>query len=182
MTGPASDVVVLETEELSEEQRTALIDVCVAAHQDEEFKNLFSYIPAGARHFLGFRGSELVSHAMVTTRWLGTAGGGVLTTAFVDAVSTRPDVQGLGQASAVMRRLAEGIAEYDIGCLQTDLPDFYARLGWELWRGALAGRDADGLIPTPGQRGVMVLRLARTPPLDLDGPLNIEVQPNRIWG
>jgi aminoglycoside 2'-N-acetyltransferase I len=80
-----------------------------------------------------------------------------------------------------MRRLAAEIPGYEIGCLQTDIPGFYERLGWELWRGPLAGRGDDGLIPTPEQRGVMVLPLPSGPPLDLDSLLTIEVQPERIW-
>jgi aminoglycoside 2'-N-acetyltransferase I len=65
--------------------------------------------------------------------------------------------------------------------LQTDRVGFYERLGWELWQGPLAGRGEDGLIPTPDQQGVMVLRLPRTPPLRLDTRLTIEPQPERIW-
>ena len=81
-----------------------------------------------------------------------------------------------------MQRLAETIVDYEIGCLQTDdRTSFYAHLGWEEWRGSLAGRSDDGLIPTPDQRGVMVLRLPITPPLDLDSMLTIERQPERIW-
>ena len=80
-----------------------------------------------------------------------------------------------------MRRLAAEIGDYEIACLQTDLPAFYERLGWEVWRGPLAGRGEQGLIPTPDQRGVMVFRLPQTPPLDLEGQLTIERQPNRIW-
>ena len=80
-----------------------------------------------------------------------------------------------------MRRLAAEIGDYEIGCLQTDLVGFYERIGWEFWRGPLAGRTEQGLIPTPEQRGVMVLRLPQTPPLDLDAGLSIEVQPDRIW-
>ena len=67
-----------------------------------------------------------------------------------------------------MRRLAAEINDYEIACLQTDIPGFYARLGWEEWRGPLGGRGDDGLIPTPDQRGVMIHRLPRTPTLDLD--------------
>jgi aminoglycoside 2'-N-acetyltransferase I len=81
-----------------------------------------------------------------------------------------------------MRRLAAEIGDYELGCLQTDGPAFYARLGWELWRGPLGGRTGDGgIVPTPEQRGVMVLRTDRTPELDLDAPLTIEQQPDRIW-
>jgi GNAT superfamily N-acetyltransferase len=179
---PDTCVEMRRSDELSDAERAGVIEVCVAAHQSEEFRKLFTYFSGGDRHFLGYRGPELASHAVVSTRWLQPAGSPVLRTAYVDAVSTRPDMQRLGCGSAVMRRLAASIDDYDIGCLQTDLRGFYEPLGWELWRGPLAGRDGDRLIPTPEQRGVMVLRLARTSPaLDLDGPLSIEVQPERIW-
>jgi hypothetical protein len=45
----------------------------------------------------------------------------------------------------------------------------------------LGGRGDEGLIPTLDQRGVMIHRLPRTPALDLDARLTIEVQPTRIW-
>jgi aminoglycoside 2'-N-acetyltransferase I len=175
-------VMTLTTEELTAAQRSAVIDVCIAAHDNEDFANLFIvYIKSGGRHFLGYRGSELVSHAVVTTRWAQPEDQRVLKTAYVDAVSTLPRYQGRGHASAVMARLAAEIDDYEIACLQTDRPGFYDRLGWEVWRGSLAGRSEDGLRPTPEQRGVMVLRLPQTPPLDIDTQLTIECQPHRIW-
>jgi GNAT superfamily N-acetyltransferase len=174
-------VVVSATEDLTAAQRSAVIAVCVAAHESDDFNNLFTYIDAGGRHFLGYRGSDLASHAVVTTRWLQPDGQPLLKTAFVDAVSTLPAYQHEGHASAVMRRLAAEIDDYDVGCLQTDIPGFYERLGWQVWSGPLAGRSADGLIPTPQQAGVMVLRLSRTPSLDVESQLTIECQPHRIW-
>jgi len=174
-------VEVFATEDLGPERRAAVIEVCVAAHESEEFRNLFSYIPSGGRHFLGYQDGELVSHAVVSTRGVQPAGERILRTAFVDAVSTLPAQQEQGHASAVMRRLAAEIDDYEIACLQTDIPGFYARLGWEVWRGPLAGRGDDGLIPTPDQEGVMIHRLPRTPALDLEALLTIEVQPARIW-
>ena len=174
-------VTVLPTEDLTGAQRSAVIAVCVAAHDSDAFENLFTFVPSGGRHFLGYMGPELVSHAVVTTRWLQVEQRAVMRTAYVDAVSTLPSAQGRGCGSAVMRRLAQEIDDYDIGCLQTDIAAFYEPLGWELWLGPLGGRGDDGLIPTPEQRGVMVLRVARTPPLQLDAPLTVEVQPTRIW-
>jgi aminoglycoside 2'-N-acetyltransferase I len=182
VSDPDTRVEMRRSDELSDAERANVIEVCVAAHESEEFRKLFTYFSGGDRHFLGYRGADLASHAVVSTRWLQPGGSDVVCTAYVDAVSTRPDMQRLGCSSAVMRRLAASIDDYDIACLQTDIPGFYERLGWELWRGPLAGRDGDRLIPTPEQRGVMVLRLARTSPtLDLDRPLSIEVQPDRIW-
>lgn len=173
-------VTHLRTEDLAAAARTAIIELCIAAHQEEDFKNLFSYIPSGGRHFLAYHETQLVSHAVVTTRWLQSAGQPLLKTAYVDAVSTLPAYQGQGYGSAVMQHLAHNIADYDIACLETERVSFYERLGWELWRGPLAGRKGTELIPTPDQTGIMILRLAHTPTLDLDRLLTIEVE-GRIW-
>jgi aminoglycoside 2'-N-acetyltransferase I len=181
MSGPVV-VRTLATEELTAEQRSSVIDVCVAAHENEEFKKMFTvYIPSGGRHFLAYLGAEVVSHAVVTTRWAQPEGLRELKTAYVDAVATMPQFQSRGCASAVMRRLAAGIGDYEVACLETERPAFYERLGWEVWRGPLAGRSEHGLIPTPEQRGVMVLRLAGTPPIHLEMAMTIECQPERIW-
>ena len=170
------------TEDLDADTRASIIRVCIEAHASQEFNNLFSYIPRGGRHVIGYRGSELVSHAVATTRWAQPAPQPPLRTAYVDAVSTLPSYEGLGYASAVMRRLGADIdGHFAIGCLETDRAG-YGRLGWELWRGPLAGRRVDGsLVPTPDQTGVIVLRLTDTPELDLGAMLTIECQPSRIW-
>jgi len=171
---------ILTTEDLTAAHRSSIVDVCIAAHEIDDFKNLFTHIKDG-RHVLAYREGELVSHAVATTRWVQPDGRRALRTAYIDAVSTLPQYEGRGYGSAVMRRLAAEIDDYEIACLQTDRPGFYDRLGWEIWRGPLAGRGEHGLVPTPEQRGVMVLRLATTPPLDLDRQLTIECQPYRIW-
>jgi aminoglycoside 2'-N-acetyltransferase I len=133
-------IVIAATEDLTAAQRSSVIDVCVTAHEDDVFLDLFSHFTSGGRHFLAYRGSELVSHAVVSTRWVQPESQRVLKTAYVDAVATQPMCQGRGFASAIMRRLGAEIDDYEIACLQTDRPAFYERLGWEVWRGALAGR------------------------------------------
>lgn len=173
-------IIAKRTEELNAATRAAIIDLCILAHQEEDFRNLFTYIPAGGTHVLAYRAQALVSHAVVTTRWLQSAGQPRLKTAYVDAVATLPAYQRQGIGSTLMRHLDLGIAEYDIGCLETDRLSFYTQVGWEEWRGPLAGRKGPELLPTPEQKGIMILRLARTPPLDLDGPLTIEYD-GRIW-
>lgn len=171
-----------QTENLIPRTREQIIDVCIAAHQEQDFKNLFSYIPTGGWHFLAYSEQELVSHAVVTTRWLQPGGHPLLRTAYIDAVSTLPAYQGQGYGSAVMRQIARAIdGEYIIACLETDKPGFYERLGWQEWRGPLAGRSETGLIPTPDQQGIMILRLSQTPELDLKSMLTIECQTGRIW-
>lgn len=174
-------ISLARTEDLNAETRAAIIRLCIAAHQEDDFEHLFTYIPSGGRHFLAYCENVLVSHAVVTTRWLQVDDSPVMRTAYVDAVATLPARQGQGHGSAVMRRLAGSTTDYTIACLETDRPGFYARLGWELWRGALAGRGEQGIIPTPEQEGVMILRLQKTPELKLDGLLSVERQPGRIW-
>ena len=174
-------VTHVRTEDLNATTRASIIQVCITAHQEQDFKHLFSYIPSGGRHVLAYREAELVSHAVVTTRWLQPEGQPVLKTAYVDAVATLPAYQGQGYGSAVMQHLAENIADYAIACLETERPAFYERLGWEVWRGALAGRSEQGVIPTPEQWGIMILRLTQTPALNLDAGLTIECQAGRIW-
>ncbi|HSH83250.1 MAG TPA: GNAT family N-acetyltransferase [Herpetosiphonaceae bacterium] len=173
-------VTSAHTEELNEDTRASIIHVCRTAHQEDDFTHLFSYIPSGGIHVLAYREQELVSHAVVTTRWLQPEGLPVLRTAYVDAVATLPAYQGQGNGSKVMRHLASVISDFEIACLETDRVSFYAQLGWEEWRGPLAGRRGTELLPTPDQKGVMVLRLARTPPLDIDSLLVIEYN-GRIW-
>ena len=171
----------LRTSELDEATRAAVVRLCLDAHQEGDFENLFSYLPPDGLHVLADLGEELVGHAVVTTRWLQPLELPLLRTAYVDAVSTSPAQQRQGIGSAVMTRLASAIDDFDVACLETDRVSFYERLGWEEWRGPLAGRSAEGLIPTPDQHGVMILRLPRTPDLDPDTLLTIEVHPARIW-
>ena len=83
-----------------------------AAHSEPDFERLFEYIPSGGRHFLAYAGEALVSHAVVTTRWLWIAGNRRLMTAYVDAVATLPAFQGQGYGTAVMGLLATGIDDF----------------------------------------------------------------------
>ena len=171
-----------KTEELDTNTRNTIVNLCIVAHQEEDFKNLFSYVPSGGLHFLAFQGEQLVSHALVTTRWLQPEGQSLLKTAYVDAVATLPTLQRQGHGSAVMRHLASAIdGEYVIACLETERVEFYEQLGWQIWRGPLAGRSEQGLVPTPEQNGIMILRLSQTPALNLDSTLTIECQDERIW-
>lgn len=97
MTEPL--ILIALTEELDAATRRAIIDVCIAAHQEPDFENLFIYAPTGGRHFLAYDGATLVSHASVSTRWLQPEGHPIMRTAYVDAVATLPAYQGQGMAA-----------------------------------------------------------------------------------
>ena len=173
-------VTSASTENLNADTRASIIQVCIAAHQEDDFNHLFTYISAGGIHVLAHRAQELVSHAVVTTRWLQPEGQPMLRTAYVDAVATLPAYQGQGIGSMVMRHLASLLSDFEIACLGTDRVSFYAQLGWEVWRGPLAGRRGTERLPTLDQTGIMILRLERTPALDVDRSLTIEYA-GRIW-
>jgi aminoglycoside 2'-N-acetyltransferase I len=173
-------VTSAHTEELNADTRASIIHVCRTAHQEDDFTHLFSYIPSGGIHVLAYREQELVGHAVATTRWLQPEGLPLLRTAYVDAVATLPAYQGQGIGSALMRHLATVISDFEIACLATERVSFYARLGWEVWRGPLAARCATELLPTTDEKGIMILRLARTPPLDVESLLVVEYD-GRIW-
>jgi aminoglycoside 2'-N-acetyltransferase I len=173
-------LTVTRTEDLDAAARAAIIQLCIAAHEKEDFQHLFAYIPSDGRHFLAYRSEELVSHAVVTTRWLQPENQPLLQTAYVDAVATLPAYQGQGYGSALMQFLAEHIHDYEIGCLETERASFYTRLGWQEWRGALAGKKGAELMPTPDQTGIMILRLDRTPAFDMDSSLTVQFD-GRIW-
>ena len=167
--------------DLDSATRKAIVDLCVDAHKDSEFYNLFGYLRPDYVHVLAYREADLLGHAVISTRWIQPEGLPILRSAYIDAVSVATAEQGKGIGKSLMQHLASVISDYEIAGLETGVPAFYESVGWELWRGALAGRSTNGLIPTPDQTGVMILRLPKTPALNLDGLLTIEDQIARIW-
>jgi predicted acetyltransferase len=95
-------------------------------------------------------------------------------------VATEPQYQGRGFASAVMRRLANAIDDFEIGALSPAESRLYVKLGWVFWQGPLFIRARDGLIST-SDASVMILRLSKTPPLDLTSPLSAEWREGELW-
>ena len=169
---------VRRADELSDAQRAEIIDLCAAAYE-EPFGWLFELLP-DSTHVLARHEGTLVCHAAWVTRWLQPEGRAPLRTAYVEAVATAPERQRRGLATAVMRELQAQIGDYELGALSPFDVGFYERLGWELWRGALATRTADGPVPTPDEE-VMILRLASTPALDVSLPLSVEWRRGEVW-
>ena len=169
---------VVHVNALDRAERREIVDLCSAAY-DEDFDAFFTTLP-DTTHVLARRDNRLVSHACWVVRWLQPGYPGPLRTAYVEAVATLPDYQGLGFGSAVIRKLAEEIVGFELGGLSTGSHSFYERLGWGRWRGPLAIRTDDGLMPTPGD-DAMVLRLPDTPELDLDAPMTAEWRKGELW-
>jgi GNAT superfamily N-acetyltransferase len=135
-------------------------------------------------HVLARLEGRLVGHAVWGTRWLQPEGSEPLRTAYVDAVASDPDLWGRGVGSAVMRRLAEETAGYQLRGLGTDRPAFYERLGWERWLGPKGVRHPEGTrqgVDLMPEEIVLVLRTPSTPRLDLRSLLTVEPRPGQPW-
>jgi aminoglycoside 2'-N-acetyltransferase I len=138
----------------------------------------------GGTHFLAEEDGRIVGHASVVPRDIRVAGR-PLRTGYVEAVATAVDRQRSGIGTALMRAVAEHLADHELGALGTGSHDFYRRLGWEVWRGPSSVRTADGDRATPEEDGyIMVLRTPRTPrspPLDLHAPISCDWRRGDAW-
>ena len=165
--------------ELPDQTRREIVDLCTLAFEEDLESLLASF--KGSVHVLGRLEPTLVTHALWVTRWLQAGTGMLMRTAYVEAVATDPSFRGRGYATSVMHRIAEEIEDYDLGGLAPFSVSYYARMGWERWRGPLFIRTEDGLLPTPDEENVMILRLPNTPHLDLDVPLSAEWRKGELW-
>ncbi len=171
-------IAITSSESLAPAKRAAVIALCNEAYE-EDIEPLFATF-VYPMHVLAYLGDVLVSHAMWVTRWLQVDAQPLMRTAYVEMVATAPAHQGRGFGTAVMQRLAAEIRDFDLGGLSTGSVGFYARLGWEPWRGPLSIRTDTGLLPTPDDH-MMILRLPNTPVLDVRAPLSAEWRAGELW-
>ncbi len=179
---------VIEANRLDETGRAEIVRMCNEAY-GEDISHLFSAYAADL-HVLVRYGPTLTGHGMIVTRWLQVGRGPLLRTAYVELVATLADHRNRGIGAGVMRKLAEQAAldEYDLAALCPADTGLYGHLGWEYWAGPLFIRQgpeppahSTALVPTPEER-VMILRLPRTPPLDLTQSLSAEWRPGgELW-
>lgn len=169
---------ILSATEMDASVRTEIIDLCTAAYE-ESFDHLFDSLP-GSIHLFGRLHGQMITHAAWVTRWLEPEGQEPLRTAYVEAVATLPAYQGQGFGTHLMQQVKQHILDYELGALSPSEADFYARLGWELWQGPLAIRTQGELLPTPDEE-VMIMRLPRTPALDLGVRLTAEWRTGELW-
>jgi aminoglycoside 2'-N-acetyltransferase I len=173
----APHIAILPRTHLSLHQEQDIIALCSRAY-GQDFSDLLTSFE-DTTHVLAYLDRQLVSHALWIARTL-TYQGTALHSAYVEAVATEPHYQGRGYASHVLRALAAAITSFDIGALSPSDPAFYARLGWEQWRGPLAVATDAGITPTPDS-SVMIFWLPNRPPLDLYGTLIAPWREGDIW-
>ena len=88
--------------------RATIVELCTAAHQ-ADFSHLFLILPTDGLHFIAYLDEQIVSHAVVTTRWVQPERLPILRTAYVDTVATLPAYQRRGYRQ---RRHARTDGEY----------------------------------------------------------------------
>ena len=172
------ELVVKNNKDLSEQEMADIITLCSQAFERDYTPYLETFIDPV--HVMGYHRNTLVSHALWITRWLQIKDRPVMRTAYIEGVATDEIYRNRGFASAVMKRLAEEIADFEISGLCTGSPGFYSRLGWQVWTGRLFNRKGDELIPTSGGP-VMVLPLPNTREIDLSSPLSVEWRKGEVW-
>ncbi len=74
---------------MDDEAPKTVVDLCIEAHQEDDFQNLFSYVPPEGLHVLANRDQRLVGHAVVTIRWLQVGNG--RSYAWPTSMRRRPD-------------------------------------------------------------------------------------------
>jgi aminoglycoside 2'-N-acetyltransferase I len=175
----------LATADLTAAEVAAIRAIMVDAFgedEDEHFTDDDWGHAVGGVHFVLDLDGEIVSHASVVERTL-RVGDRPLRTGYVEAVATAPAQQGTGYGTVVMTDATALIRErFELGCLGTGRQSFYARLGWQTWRGRSFLRTPDGLVATPDDDGyIMVLRTPSSPPLDLTASISCEWRPGDVW-
>jgi aminoglycoside 2'-N-acetyltransferase I len=175
---------VVTADGLDSAARAEIIALCESAY-GEDFTRLFEELTGSIHVLARDEHGALVSHAEWVTRWLQPAGHPVLRTAYVEAVATAPEQQGQGLATAVLSCLSDELAmdsTWELAALSPSDPNFYARLGWELWTGPLWIRHGDRIEPTPPDEQVMILRLPGTPStLPTTSLLTAEWRVGELW-
>lgn len=169
------------TDELDERTLEAIRVLLVAAFKEGFPEADWNHALGGVHLFLE-DGEHIVSHASVVPRELETRERR-WRTGFVEAVATRPDAQGRGHGTTVMRAAGDHIrTSYELGSLSTGEHAFYERLGWRRWRGTTGVRMDDGPTLTPLEDdGVMVLLTEASATIDVTGLITCEWRPGDVW-
>lgn len=171
-------IAVVRRDEIGDDLWRRVVALCDRAF-DGDMETILADLIDSTHVLAEFEG-VLAGHACWVTRWLSADYRPPLRTAYIEAVATDPNLQRRGIGGATMKRVGREIRTYELGGLCPNYPEFYARFGWETWRGPLAIRTHDGLLETPDEH-VMILRTPLTPRIDLDARLTAEWRPGEVW-
>ena len=150
--------------------------------EDERFTDDDWQHGLGGIHLLVRDGGDVIAHASIVPRTI-HVGGTHFATGYVEAVAVRPDRQGQGLGSLLMRDVdAEIRRSYEFGVLGTGRRAFYTRLGWQVWLGP-TNVVRDGVWErSPDDDGyVLVLRFGPSADIAITHPIACEERPGDDW-
>ena len=172
---------VFTTGEASSERLTRirrLLDLAFAGRlTDDDWEHAL-----GGRHVIVEIDGELVAHGAVVERRL-EVGERELRTGYVEAVATHPAHRRRGHGSRAMAELARIIRrDFEMGALSTGAHGFYARHGWERWRGPTWVRDGERRLRSADEDdGIMVLRFGPSAGVELTAPITCRARSGDDW-
>jgi aminoglycoside 2'-N-acetyltransferase I len=175
---------IVRSAELTSAEWATLTALCVAAF-DEPWDDYWDNIGPGVHVLAEDVQRGIAAHAAIVDRLL-HPGDLTLRAGYVEAVAVWPDLQRSGLGTQVMDVINTMLdAQYDLGALGTGKHDFYARLGWVIWRGPTSIRERDGsLLRSPNEDGDIMVRVTPTTPagLDLSLPIAVDWRPgDEVW-
>lgn len=179
-----TSIRVVPSAELTPAEWATLTELCVAAF-DEPWDDYWRNIGPGVHVLAEDAERGIVAHAAIVDRLL-YPGDLTLRSGYVEAVAVWPDLQRSGLGTRVMGVIDEMLdADYELGALGTGSHDFYARLGWVIWKGPTSIRERDGsLVRSPNEDGDIMVRLTPATPahLDLTLPIAVDWRPgDEVW-
>jgi aminoglycoside 2'-N-acetyltransferase I len=172
------ELVTISSKSITQAQTAEVVALC-----SDVFRLDYSFymnLGLDREHVLAYKDDLLVSHALWLERQLRIGDGPWLNAAYVEGVATHADYRGRGYGSAVMRRLQQEIAGYDLGALSPSRPEWYERLGWEQWQGPLFIEQDGALQATPAEC-VLIYRTPNTCMLDLSASLTAPWRAFELW-
>jgi aminoglycoside 2'-N-acetyltransferase I len=174
------EVRIVPTYQLSRTELRTLRALLEESYEDGFTDDDWDHTVGGLHVFVVH--NDIVSHAAVVERVL-VATDRAFRTGYVEGVATATHHRGRGHASRVMREVGKLIRnDYELGALSTGLPDFYARLGWEPWRGPTYTSSPSGPRRTADDDdAVMILRTEATRHLDSTTPLMCDWRSGDVW-
>jgi aminoglycoside 2'-N-acetyltransferase I len=165
------------SDELLTELRSFLVEAFAGDFAPEDWEHAL-----GGRHAVATEDGVVVAHAAVVPRRLAVSDT-ELRTGYVEAVATAAGRRGRGLGARVMTAIGAVVrAEFEMGALSTGRHGFYARLGWERWRGPTFARHGAEVVRTAqDDDGVMVLRFGPSASVDLRASLTCDGRPGDDW-
>jgi aminoglycoside 2'-N-acetyltransferase I len=170
------------SKEMTPEEERVLRRLFALAWGSEDFSEPDWGNALGGLHFVAEDERGILCHASVVPRELHVEER-PLRTGYVEAMATRPELQGRGIGTEVLRGVNDHIVDaYELGALDTGSDWFYRRLGWLRWRGPTFVRTADEVLRTEDEDGnIMVLSTPVSGPLDPEAPISCEWRPGDVW-